>query len=201
MRFRPLTPDGLVAECVAAIEHLDGPRVVGVDGAPAADPVGVAEAIARRLRESGRAADVIDVHHWLRPASTRMEWGRTDAESYRTAWFDHPALAREVIDAVRTRGHWLPRLWDPTTDRSFRDVARPAGPGQVLVVAGPMLAGSGLDLDLTVALRMSESTLRRRTPDDEMWTISPLLEHAEESGPADLEVRWDHPDRPALRVG
>ncbi|MBE7161078.1 MAG: hypothetical protein INR72_07510 [Williamsia herbipolensis] len=200
MRYRPLSPDGLVDECVAAIADLPGRRVVAVDGADAAEPATLADALARRLRATGRAADVVDLHHWLRPASTRMEWGHTDAESYRTAWFDLAAIGREVIDALRSRGEWLPRLWDPERDRSFRDEPSPAGPDQVIVLAGPMLVGSGLDVDLTVALRMTEGALRRRTPEAEHWTIAPLLEQADESGPADIEVRWDHPDRPAVRV-
>ena len=129
-----------------------------------------------------------------------MEWGRTDAESYRSAWFDVGAIGREVVEALHTRGEWLPRLWDPRRDRSFRDVPDSAAPDQVVVLAGPMLVGSGLDVDLTVALRMTEGALRRRTPEDEHWTIPPLLAHEEESGPADIEVRWDHPDRPAVRV-
>jgi hypothetical protein len=200
MRYRPLSPDGLVEECVDAIAELPGRRVVAIDGADAAEPVVFARSLVGRLRATGRSADVVDLHHWMRPASTRMEWGHTDAESYRTVWFDHAAIRREVVDALHSRGVWLPRLWDPERDRSFRDVPSSAGPDQVLVLGGPMLVGSGLDLDLTVALRMTEGALRRRTPEAEHWTIGPLLDHAEESAPADVEVRWDHPDRPAVRV-
>ncbi|WP_299574510.1 hypothetical protein [uncultured Williamsia sp.] len=200
MRYRPLSPDGLVEACVDAVDELPGRRVVAVDGPDAADPVALAETIALRLRVGGRAADVVDLHHWLRPASTRMEWGRTDAESYRTVWFDLAAIGREVIDGLRSTGEWLPRLWDPQRDRSFRDVPSPAGPDQVVLLAGPMLVGSALDIDLTVALRMTAGALRRRTPEDGHWTIAPLLAHEDETGPADIEVRWDHPDRPAVRV-
>lgn len=200
MRYRPLSPDGLVDACLDAVAALPGRRVVAIDGADAADPVTLAETIARRLRAAGRAADVVDLHHWLRPASTRMEWGRTDAESYRTAWFDLAAVGREVVESLHTRGEWLPRLWDPRSDRSFRDLPASAGPDQVVVLAGPMLVGGGLDVDLTVALRMTEGALHRRTPEDEHWTIAPLLAQADDSGQADIEVRWDHPDRPAVRV-
>lgn len=200
MRYRPLSPDGLVDECAAMMADLPGRRVVAIDGADAAEPAALADAFVRRLRASGRAADVVDLRHWLRPASTRMEWGRTDPDSYRTAWFDLAAIGREVVDALRSRGEWLPRLWDPERDRSFRDAPVPAGPDQVIVLAGPMLVGSELDVDLTVALRMTEGALRRRTPEAEHWTIAPLLEQADETGPADVEVRWDHPDRPAVRV-
>ncbi|MBO0856075.1 MAG: hypothetical protein J2P18_20175, partial [Nocardia sp.] len=76
---------------------------------------------------------------------------------------------------------------------------RPADAGTVLVVAGPMLIGRGLDFDVTVRLHMSEAALRRWTDPDQLWTI-PALRHFH-SEPADFEVRWDHPDRPALRTG
>lgn len=200
MRYRPLSPDGLVDACADAVAALPGRRVVAIDGADAAEPAALAERLARRLRADGRAADVVDLRHWLRPASTRMEWGRTDAESYRTAWFDLAAVGREVVEALHARGEWLPRLWDPRSDRSFRDSPAPAGSNQVVVLAGPMLVGSGLGIDLTVALRMTEGALRRRTPADEHWTIPPLLAQADEAKDADIEVRWDHPDRPAVRV-
>ncbi|GAA2049628.1 nucleoside/nucleotide kinase family protein [Williamsia deligens] len=199
MRYRPLTPEGLVRECADTIAARRGRVVVAVDGADAADPVALAQEVAHLLRSTGRAADVVDTRHWLRPASLRMEWGRTDEHSYRTAWFDHPALRREVVDALRERGTWLPRLWDPDRDRSFRDTPRDAGADQVVLIAGALLVGSELDVDVTVALRMSEGALRRRTPDTEQWTITPLLEHAAGSDPADLEVRYEHPERPALR--
>ncbi|MGZ8179781.1 hypothetical protein ACXVUM_17765 [Williamsia sp. SKLECPSW1] len=199
MRYRSVSPDRLVEECASRVEAMPGRRVIAVDGADAADPAAIAGRLAAALRARGRAADVVETRHWVRAASLRMEWGRTDAHSYRTAWFDHAALRREVLDALRDDGRWLPRLWDAQRDRSFRDDVVPAGPSQVVIVTGPMLLGSGLRFDLTVALTMSEASLRRRTPEDEHWTIAPLLDDAADAPAADVEVRWDHPDRPAVR--
>jgi hypothetical protein len=105
-----------------------------------------------------------------------------------------------VITAVRTRDQWLPALWDERSDRSARARPRTAAQNQVVVVAGPMLLGRGLDLDVTVALTLTERTASRLTPEDERWTVPALTAHAEHGERADVEVRMDHPDRPALLV-
>lgn len=193
--YVPTTPQRLTEQLAERISGVPGIVVVGVDGAAAARPELLAAAVADGLRSSGRPATVVDMHDFLRPASVRLERGRDNPTSYREAWFDHAAVHREVIDAVRTRGTWLPRLWDPVADRSFRDRHRDAADDQVLLIAGPMLLGRSHRFDLSVALRMSAGTLRRRTPDADLFTVEPLLAHAY---PADIEVRDDHPDRPAV---
>ncbi|MDL9947548.1 hypothetical protein QSJ19_18560 [Gordonia sp. ABSL11-1] len=197
--LQPISPDGLVDLVAGLAADRPGRRIVAVDGADAARPVSLAAAVADRLVASGRAASVVAMADFLRPASLRLEFGHADTESYRTIWFDHAAVRREVVDALRSSGQWLPRLWDPLRDRSFRDAPRAAATDQVLVLAGPMLRGSGLAVDATVALVMSEGALRRRTPDTEQWTIPALLENARDAPPPDIEVRYDHPERPAAR--
>lgn len=197
-RFEPITPAGLVDLCVQRCAELPRIAVVGVDGAPAAAPVSFASEIVDGLRARGRAAAVVRTADYLRPASLRLEYGRSDPQSYRDNWFDFAAITREVIAAVRAERRWLPRLWDPVRDRSFRDQRENATNDQIIVIAGAMLRTHALDLDLVIGLDMSEGALRRRTPDDEQWMIRPLLDDTAGAPPADLEVRYDHPDRPAL---
>lgn len=200
--FTPTSPTavaGLVADRLAA---LPGRRVLAVDGADAAAPVELARRIAGTLTERGRSAEVVALHDFVRPASLRMEYGRDDEWSYRTAWFDYDAVRREILDAVRSAGRWLPALWDEARDRSARAAIRPAQADLVLVLAGPMLLGRGLDFDLTVRLELSEQAALRRTPPAEQWTLPALRDHAaEQPETATWTLRWDHPDRAALRVG
>ncbi|MEV0707208.1 hypothetical protein [Nocardia aurea] len=197
--FVAITQDRLAESVTAAVIDRTGHTVIAVDGADAADPVALARRFADSLRDAGRGADVVALHDFVRPASLRLEFGRDDEMSYRTAWFDYAALRREVLDALRDDDRWLPALWNERDDRSARTPIRHARPGTVLVVAGPMLLGRDLDFDLTVRLDMSEAALRRRTPDSEHWTIEPLLRYRRENPvTADFSVRWDHPDRPAL---
>ncbi|OZC99686.1 hypothetical protein CH275_21810 [Rhodococcus sp. 06-235-1A] len=186
----------------------DGARsIVVIDGADAALPVDFATRTAEHARSRGRPAAVVDLHDYVRPASIRFEYSRTDELSYRTLWFDYDAVAREVIAPLRPggRGHFLPRLWDETTDRSARAHSIEAPPNQIVLIAGPMLLGRGLDVDVSVQLRLSEGALRRRTDPADHWTCTALLEYYDgldySSGSAerpDFVVRWDHPDRPAL---
>ena len=197
--YRPTTPDGLVQTCAAMFAERRGPVVGAIDGADAAHPDRLADAVAASLRASGRPAAVVRTSDYIRPASVRMEFGRTDTESYRTLWFDWDALDREVVTALRDTDVWLPRLWDERTDRSPRDRPLTAGPDQVVIVAGPMLTGRGLDLSPVVRLTMSEAALRRTTPEDDAWTVDALVEHERTThGSGDLIVRYEHSDRPAV---
>ncbi|NDK92029.1 hypothetical protein GYA93_21005 [Gordonia desulfuricans] len=198
--FQPSTPDGLVDACLTRIRAIAGVGVVIVDGPSPTRPGEFADAIARRLRAEGRAAGVVHADDYLRPASLRFEYGRTDPLTFRDGFVDHAGIDREVIDAPRRHGRWLPRLWDAQRDRSFRDSPQTATADQIVLVGGPMLLGRGHDAEVTIALRMSAAALRRRLPDDEHWTIDPLLDHAAAAGPADIEVRYDHPARPAIAV-
>lgn len=198
--FHPSTPDGLVDECITRIRRIDGAGVVIVDGPAPARPDDLAETIARRLRAEGRAAGVVRTDDYLRPASLRFEYGRADPLTFRDGFVDHAAIDREVIAALHRHGRWLPRLWDAQRDRSFRDSTQAATADQIVLVGGPMLLGRGHDADVTIALRMSGAALRRHLPGDEHWTVDPRLEHAAGAGPADIEVRYDHPARPAIAV-
>ncbi|MFC9436616.1 hypothetical protein [Nocardia sp. NPDC057030] len=195
-QFVPITQDALIERLVERVRALPGHRVIAIDGADAARPVDLAQRTAAALRDTGRPAEVVSLHDYVRPASLRAEFGRDDL-SYRTTWFDYEALRREVIDALHREGRWLPALWDEPTDRSARATIRPAAPGTVLLVAGPMLLDHHLDFDLTLHLDMSEQALRRTTPPEDHWTIPALRQT---SPTPTLFARWDHPDRPALRL-
>ncbi|MFR9769529.1 hypothetical protein [Nocardia sp. SC052] len=200
-RFLPITPDALVTQVIQPVLTATAHTVIAVDGADAAQPVALADRIVEALRDAGRSAHVVSLHDYVRPASLRMEFGRTDEMSYRTAWFDYAALRREVVEALREHGRWLPALWDEAADRSARAAIRTAPPATTVVVAGPMLAGRHLDADLILRLELSEAALRRRTPPEAQWTIPALLRHdADNPYTPTFFVRWDHPDRPALRV-
>ncbi|MCQ4118658.1 hypothetical protein [Rhodococcus tibetensis] len=199
--FTPTSPEGLVTLVTRRCLDVDGTVLVAIDAPDGAKPVTLADAVCAALRECGRPCDVVWLHDYVRPASLRFEHGRDDELSYRMLWFDYEALEREVLRSARTDGAWLPRLWDEATDRSARCTRVPTAPRQVLLVTGPMLLGRGLDFDVTVALQMSDGALRRHTPADELWTVPALTRHA--SGvvdPPDLQVRYDHPPKPAVQV-
>jgi len=174
--------------------------VVAIDGADAAGPLDFAEPVRAAIRADGRAAHIVSLHDFVRPASLRLEYGRADEESYRTMWFDYAALRREVIDSLRESGRWLPRLWDAASDRSARDRIRIAGSDDVVLVAGPMLLGRGLGFDVTVRLDLSPGALERATASEDRWTVRALLDHDASTEQPDVFVRWDHPDRPAIRL-
>lgn len=200
--FTALSPDSLLDLIAERAMGTRGYAVIAVDGADAADPITVARGAADRLRARGRGADVVSLHDFVRPASVRLEYDRDSEFTYRTGWFDYAAVNREVLKPLRDSGRFLPALWDEHADRSARARVRQALPDTVLFLAGPMLLGRGLDFDLTIALRMSEGALRRRTDPAEMFTVDGLLEYQRDHDlNPDLLVAWDHPDRPALRVG
>ncbi|WP_330179777.1 hypothetical protein OHB26_25495 [Nocardia sp. NBC_01503] len=196
--FTAITPSALAALVANRANELSGFAVIAVDGADAAEPVRFAESVVELLRTTGRPAEVVAVHDFVRPASVRLEFDREDEYTYRTGWFDYSALNREVLKPLRDSGRWLPALWNEQTDRSARARIHTALPGTILLIAGPMLLGRGLDFDFTIGLRMSEGALRRRTAAEARFTIAPVLEQQELQSP-DLLVAWDHPDRPAIR--
>jgi hypothetical protein len=174
---------------------VDGPDVAGGDG--------LATGVADRLPALGRAAVVVRASGFYRPASLRLEHGRTDADARYTDWLDAGALAREVLVPVGPggNGEYLPVLWDVERDRSARAARRPMPPGGVLLVAGPLLQGLGLPFDVTVHLRVSPGARARRTPPDRAWELPAFDRYDAEVSPADLAdavVLADSPDRPAL---
>lgn len=206
MSIRPLSPDAVVAELADRIaEHpVAGPATrVLVDGAPPADPAGWAAALIDPLRLRGRPVLHASATDFVRPASLRLEHGRRDPDAFYTERLDVAALVRELLgpSGPGGSGRVLPRFWDAAADRSARAEYIDAGPGGVVLLDGTMLLGLGLPAELVVHLQLSEQALRRGTPADQEWTLPAYRRYADEVGPqqvADIVLRVDHPDRPAL---
>lgn len=209
MRARPLTPSAL--RDVLAGWLLDRARVlpaggrlrVLVDGAPAAGPGLLADALVAPLRAGGRDVVRVRAADFLRPASLRFERGRRDAVAYAEEWLDAGALVREVLRPLGPGGpgRYLPTLWDAIADRATRAAYADAARGAVLLLDGALLLGRGLPHDAAVHVSLDEPALRRLTPEDDAWTIPAFLRYAAEVRPADvadLVVRVDRPNKPAL---
>lgn len=200
-RFTPITVCGLIDSITDLVLATPTRLAIAIDGADAAEPISLAQAVADNVRAHGRGCDVVSLHDYVKPASLRLEFGRNDEMSYRTIWFDYDALAREVVDALHNDARWLPALWNEQADRSARTRVRAAAAGDVVLVTGPMLLGRNLAFDSTIRLHLSEAALLRATHTDQLWTVPALLRHEQETAEQpDVDVRWDHRDRPAVRI-
>ncbi|WP_432953838.1 uridine kinase [Micromonospora haikouensis] len=205
MRVRPISPDRLVTELTERLVAADPPgRLrVAVDGAPAAGPDELAAALVDPLRALGRPVLHVRAADFLRPASVRLEFGRTNPDAYYEGWVDEPGLRREVLDPAGPggSGRVLPSLWDPRTDRASRAGYVTLPPHGVVLVSGALLLGGGLPVDLAVHLELSPAALARRTDPALRWTLPAFARYAEEVAPAgfaDVVVRVDDPRHPAL---
>jgi hypothetical protein len=204
VQITPVTPDRLVDEVLALVDARAGRLRLALDGPPPTHPLALAERVAVGLRTLGRAAVVVDAADFLRPASVRLEFGREDPDEFLDGWLDAGGLRREVLDPAGPdgSGRVLPRLWDAVADRAHRDRHIQLPGDGVVVLAGALLLGRGLPLDLTVHLRMSTAALTRTLPENERWTLPAYARYAAERAPeaaADLVVLSDHPARPAIR--
>ncbi|MFH8618188.1 uridine kinase [Streptomyces sp. NPDC017979] len=207
MRLEAITWERLtetIADRVTALVAEDGsPWLrIGIDGAPAAQGGDFAGRVAEALLLRGRRPLVVGTGGFLRPASLRYEFGRDDPDAYYSGWFDTGALWREVFGPLEAGGTgWvLPDLWDPGTDRATRSPRVELPRGGVLLLHGPFLLGHWFPFDLTVHLGLSRAALRRRTQEDERWTLPAFQRYEEEVSPeesADVVVRADDPRHPA----
>ena len=205
MRVRPVSFDVLVGELADRLaDAARGARVrVAIDGATAARPGDLADALVTPLQVRGRPAVRISAADFLRPASVRLEFGRTNPDSYYMGWLDEPGLRREVLDPAGPggSGRIVTRLWDAERDRAARVPYQDLPPDAVVIVDGPLLLGAGLPFDLTVHLELSAAALGRRTDPDDRWTLPALERYGAEVDPAgfaDVVVRLDDPKHPAL---
>jgi hypothetical protein len=207
VRLEAITWDRLgdaLAERLLDLEPADGgpwPKVA-FDGAPAARPGDLAARVAEALRVRGRASLPIATEGFLRPASLRYEFGREDVESYYSGWFDTGALWREVFGPLEPdgTGRVLPDLWDPDTDRATRSPYVQLPPGGALLLHGPFLLNHWFPFDLTVHVGLTPGALRRRTPEEERWTLPAFARYDAETAPADqadVVIRADDPRHPA----
>ncbi|GGK87130.1 hypothetical protein Ppa06_52670 [Planomonospora parontospora subsp. parontospora] len=179
---------------------------VAVDGAPAARPGDLADALAGPLRLRGREAMRVSAWDFLRPASLRFEHGRTDPDAFYEDWLDAGGLTREVLAPLDPggSGRVLPSLWNTATDRATRAPYVTLPPGAVLLLDGALLLGRWLPLELTVHLRLSPGALARRTDPELRWTLPAYERYELEAEPAetaDVVVRADDPRHPAVVIG
>ncbi|MFC4586055.1 nucleoside/nucleotide kinase family protein [Sphaerisporangium corydalis] len=205
MDVRPVTFAALVEELAERIAAAPGDAWVRValDGAPAAGPGELADALVGPLRVRGREVMRVSAADFLRPASLRFEHGRTDPDAFHDDWLDYGALSREVLDRLEPGGPGkvLPTLWDATRDRATRAAYVTVPKGAVLLMDGALLLGRWLPFDVTVHLWMSPNALARRTAEDQRWTLPAYARYEEEAGPldtADVVVRVDDPRHPAV---
>ncbi|WBB68893.1 uridine kinase [Micromonospora sp. WMMD812] len=211
MRVRPISPELLVteltdrlAEQADRVATADAGRLrVGVDGPAAARPEDLAAALVDPLRARGHPVLHVLAADFLRPASLRLEHGRTNPDAYYEGWMDEAGLRREVLDPAGPggSGELLPSLWDAAADRASRAGYVPLPPGGVVLVSGSLLLGGGLPFDVTVHLALSPAALRRRTDPEQRWTLPAFDRYAEEVVPAsfaDVVVRVDDPRHPAI---
>lgn len=177
---------------------------LAIDGAPPTGPRALADEVAVTLRARGRAVVVVDADDYLRPASLRLEFGRTDPDTFLDGWLDEGGLRREVLGPAGSdgSGRVLPRLWDARADRAHRAAYVDLPADGVVVLAGALLLGRGLPFDLAVHLRMGAAALERRLAAELAWTLPAYARYESErdpAGAADLLVMADHPERPAMR--
>ena len=205
MRFRPVTPDLLLAEVTETIITREGEKwtKVAVDGAPPAEPGAFADRLADALRLAGRPVRRVSASDFLRPASLRFERGRTDPDARHDDWLDTGALVREVFEPLGPdgSGRILPSLWNAETDRATRAAYVDLPPGGVLVLDGELLLGRGLPFDCAVHLWLSPAALRRRTAAADAWALPAFERYHSTARPlyaADFAVRVDDPAHPAL---
>lgn len=189
----------LVEHVVARVTAVPGRVRVAVDGAGAARPGVLADALVDPVRVLGRAVVRVRAEDFLRPASLRFEQGRTDEESRYSSWLDEGALRREVLAGDQV----LPSLWNARTDRATRAPYVPLPPDGVVVVDGEFLLGRGLPFDVTVHLWLSPAALARRTEPGDAWSLPVVARYDAEVDPlgtADVGVRFDDPNHPAMRT-
>ncbi|MBB5773257.1 uridine kinase [Nonomuraea jabiensis] len=203
MRARAISRDGLVEELAELAAGRPGWVRMAVDGAPAARPGTLADELVAPLRLRGRPVLRVSADDFLRPASLRLEHGRTDPDAFYEDWLDAKALRREVLEPLDEggSGRVLPRLWDSRVDRAYRARYEELPPGGVLIVDGTLLLGRGLAFEVSVHVWLSAGALERGTPEDERWRLPAYERYEREARPqqeADVVVRADHPRRLAV---
>lgn len=179
---------------------------VAVDGAVAADTGALADLVADALLAEGRPVLRVRAQDFLRPRSVRLEHGADDTDAGYDRWVDHLALRREVLDPLGPDGdlRWLPTLWDAGRDRATRAPREQAPVGSTLVLDGPFLLRweTADAVDVAVHLIAGDAALARRLPARDVRRVQGAwARYTEETWPqerADLVVRVEHPDRPAV---
>src|SRR5262249_31387773 len=155
-------------------------------------------------RASGRPVVLVRASDYLRPASLRLEYGRTDPDAFYDDWLDTSALRREVLSrlAPRRSGLGPPVHWGAPGGRAPpgpRGATAGAGGAGVAIVSGGLLLGRGLDFDLTVHIELSAAALARRLDPALDWTLPAYRRHGMVApGECDILIRADDPRHPAV---
>jgi hypothetical protein len=204
VRFVPLTPARLAADLAKWVGDLGPKRPrIGFDGPTEVGTAELADAVAAELPSLSRSAVRVSTSWWWRPASLRLEFGKTDADTLLKGWVDNAALRRELLDPFGPggTGRILRRLRDPVTDRSVRDDRIQVGGQDVLLLDGPFLRAGGLPLDAVVHIQVSPNTLARSLPADRQWWLKGFDRYLIEDQPIEKAaaiVAYDHPAAPAV---
>lgn len=204
--FTALTTQALAARIADLTLRHPATRIrVGIDAAVPDDAHGLAGIVVAQLVSGGVSAHHVRTDDFLLARSIRLETGADDPDAGYWRWVDHGALRREVLDPFTKDGQFLPSLRDPERDRPTR--ARPVVVPEraVLVFSGSLVLRTELAeaLDVRVHLLASPEAIRRRTPPEDLdRTLGAWRQYQEWDLPeqaADLVVRFDHPDRPAVQ--
>jgi hypothetical protein len=204
VRFVPLTPARLAADLAGWINDLEIARPrIGIDGPVEVGTAELADAVAAELPPLGRSAVRVSTNWWWRPASLRLEFGKTDVDMLLGGWVDNAALRRELLDPFGPSGtgRFLRRLRDPVTGRSIREDRVQAGRQDVLLLDGPFLQADPLPLDAVVHIQVSRATLARSLPADRQWWLAAFDRYQIDDQPAQKAaaiVAYDHPAAPAV---
>jgi hypothetical protein len=195
-----VSPEEVRARLVARVGELPAvrPRVL-IDGWAVTDPAALATDLIAPLRAAGRPAVLVRADDFLRPASVRWEFGRHDPDALLDLALDSGAVIREVLDPWEAGADYLPALWDAAQDRSARRRREPVPDDGVLLLAGELLLGRWLPVDLSVHLALRPDMLARRLPAGQHWLLPADARYREEADPesaADVVVRVDHAERP-----
>ena len=205
-RFQPVSPRLLASRLAElCLDRHPGrhPLRVALDGPACADLAAPVRTLAEDLRAAGRPVALLEATTFYRDASLRLEYGRTDVESFYSGWLDAAALRREVLEPLVERGEYLPSLRDPAANRSTRSEPQPLAAGGVLLVRGELLLVAGLPFDLTVHAAVSRQARKRLTPAELQWTLPAFDRYdleVDPAGTADVVIRYDDPRHPALAV-
>ena len=205
-RFAPVSPTTLAHRLVAEFDqrHLGThPLRAGLDAPASVDLSSVLAILRAELPALGHPIALVAAADFYRDASLRFEYGHTDVESFYTGWLDTAALQREVLAPVAETGRYLPSLRDRATNRATRAEPLLLEPTGVLLVHGELMLGVGLAFDVVVHAAVSRQARRRQFPDDRSWQLPAFDKYDLEVDPAalaDIVIRWDDPQRPAMMV-
>jgi len=208
VRFAPVSPSRLVTaltELLLARHPLTHPLRVALDGPRCANLGELATSLGEALHEAGRPVGLVDAGMFYRDASVRLEYGKTDVDSFYSGWIDVGSLQREVLNPVGPAGsgRYLLSLRDPVTNRATRTEPILLAHNGILILTGELLLGVGLPFDLTIHAAVSRQARRRLTEPQLAWTLPAFDRYdlnVQPASAADVVLRYDDPRHPAMAI-